>query len=278
MSAQSEAGTILNFHRSFAAALVALSFFGGGSARADWVSSAKSQARLVDGGMIDGVRTAGAQIRLDGAAVTYWRDPGEAGAPPVFDFAGSDNIAAAKVLYPQPQRIDEAGVQAFGYQHEVVFPIRVTPRDKSRPAILALKLDYAVCETICLPVHAQLRLDLPPQPPDGEGATLVADALKQVPKPLDAAEAKNLAAVTPATSADGKPRWLLQSLRPDARDIFVESPPGFYFETRAATEKGEFLLILADHPAGEPTPGAPVQITVTGDAPAQFDLALPPRP
>ncbi len=282
MSAQSEAGTILNFHRSLVAAPIALALAltlpYGESARADWVSSAKSQARLVDGGVIDGARTAGAQIRLDGAAVTYWRDPGEAGAPPVFDFAGSENVAEAKILYPQPARIDEDGVQAFGYQHEVIFPIRVTPRDAAKPVVLALKLDYAVCEKICLPVHAQMRLELPPSVPAGaEGAQLVTDALKQTPKPLDAAQAKRIAAVAPAASADGKAQWLLKILQSGAENIFVEAPEGFYVEARPAGEKGAFLLTLAEHPAGRPAPGAPVRVTVTGAAPAQFDLALPPR-
>lgn len=276
MSAQREAGTILNFHHSFAAALVALTLLCGGSARADWVSSAKSQARLVDGGVIDGARYAGAQIRLAGAAVTYWRDPGEAGAPPVFDFAGSENVAEAKALYPQPARIDEAGVQAFGYQREVLFPIRVTPRDKDKPAVLALKLDYAVCEAICLPVHAQMRLDLPPPAAGAEGARLVADALKQVPKPLDATQAKNFAAIAPAASAGGKAQWLLKILQAGAENIFVEAPEGFYVETRPAAEKGTFLLTLAEHPADRPMPGAPLRVTVTGAAPAQFELTLPP--
>src|SRR5208337_4658735 len=145
MRTQSEATTPFNFLAALAV-LVALA----APVRADWVASAKSQARLIDGGLIDGVRYAGVQIRLSDAAVTYWRDPGEAGAPPTFDFARSENLAEAKVLYPQPARIDEGGVQAFGYRHEVVFPIKVTPREKGQRAVLDLSLDYAVCEAICL--------------------------------------------------------------------------------------------------------------------------------
>src|SRR5271166_5468478 len=180
MRAQSEAATAVNFHNALAGALVASAVLLTAPAGAQWVSSARSQARLIDGGMIDGVRYAGVQIRLDGPAVTYWRDPGEAGAPPSFDFARSENLAEAKVLYPQPARIDEGGVQAFGYQHEVLFPVRVASREKGQPVVLDLMLDYAVCEAICLPVHARLRLDLPPEPQAGaEPANLLAGALQK---------------------------------------------------------------------------------------------------
>ena len=53
--------------------------------------------------------------------------------------------------------------QVFGYRHSVMFPIRVTPSEKDKPAILALSLDYSVCEKLCLPVHFTSRLVLPPQ-------------------------------------------------------------------------------------------------------------------
>src|SRR5208282_3588361 len=146
MHAQSEAATPVNFRNALAMALVAVVVLSATPTSAEWVSSTKSQARLIDGGTIDGVRYAGVQIRLDGPAVTYWRDPGEAGAPPSFDFAHSENLGEAKVLYPQPARIDEDGVQSFGYQHEVLFPIRVASREKGQPVVLDLRLDYAVCE------------------------------------------------------------------------------------------------------------------------------------
>ena len=282
MKAQSEAFRILNFLRRCSAGLLALAALSGANARADWVSSPKSQARLVDGGFVDGVRTAGAQIRLSGAAITYWRDPGEAGVAPVFDFAGSDNVAEAKVLYPQPARIDEAGIQAFGYRHEILFPIRVTPRVKDKPILLALSLDYAVCEAICLPVHAQMQLVmpalLPPAPQAGnEGAALVEAALKQVPRPLDSAQAKLFAQVAPVAGAKGKPQWLLRVLQGEAQNLFIEAPQGFYLETAPAGESNAFVLTLVEHPAKRSAPEAPIRVTVAGPAPAEFDLVLPPN-
>ena len=66
MRAQSEAATPVNFRNALAGALVAMAALSAASAHAEWVSSAKSQARLIDGGFVDGVRYAGVQIRLGG--------------------------------------------------------------------------------------------------------------------------------------------------------------------------------------------------------------------
>lgn len=281
MAAQREAKTFRTFRSGratpvalAAAALALASAFYAPTLAADWVSGPKSQARLVDGGVHDGARYAGAQIRLSGAAVTYWRDPGEAGVPPTFDFAGSDNVAEADVVYPQPERIDEDGNQVFGYRGEVLFPIRIAPVDPKKPMTLALKLDYAACEKICIPAHAQLSLSLPPQPREAE-SQLLDDSLRQIPKILEGEAAASFAVASPAPPASGKPQWQVK-INADARDLFVEPPTGFYFDVRPDKEKNAFLLTLAQHPGKKKRPELPLRVTVSGPAPAEFDLALPP--
>jgi DsbC/DsbD-like thiol-disulfide interchange protein len=270
MNAQSEAKSCCKIVIALAAALACY-----GPARAsDWVAGAKSQTRLVDGGLHDGLRYAGAQIRLAGDAVTYWRDPGEAGAPPTFDFAGSDNVAEADVFYPQPERIDEEGQQAFGYRREVVFPIRLAPADPKKPMTLSLNWDYAVCDKICIPARAQLRLTLPQEPQAPETALLDA-ALAQVPKPLHGEAATAFASVAAALPAKGAPQWRVK-LAGEARDLFVEPPSGFYFDVKPDAEKNTFLLTLVQHPGKKLRPEPPLRITVSGPAPAEFDLTLPP--
>src|SRR5271165_2440118 len=123
-----------------------------------WATGAKSEARLVAAG-----RTlAGFEIRLAPGAITYWRDPGDAGVPPTFDFAGSDNVAKVEPVFPAPKRIKESdGSEAFGYDHDVVFPLLIEPSDPAKPVTLAVHANYAVCERICLPAEARLKLTLP---------------------------------------------------------------------------------------------------------------------
>ena len=57
----------------------------------DWAPSLKSKARLI----ADGAGQAGFQIELAPGSITYWRDPGDAGVPPGFDFSRSVNVASA---------------------------------------------------------------------------------------------------------------------------------------------------------------------------------------
>ncbi len=125
-----------------------------------WSGSAndKAQMRLIAGAPHGrGLYAAAAEIKLSGAAITYWRTPGDAGVPPAFSFQGSDNLAAAAVAYPAPARIDEQGLEAFGYRGSVTFPIAVTARDPAKPVRLRLTLDYAVCDNICLPAKERRR-------------------------------------------------------------------------------------------------------------------------
>ena len=124
----------------------------------DWAAGAKSETRLVAAGG----SLAGFEVRLAPGAITYWRDPGDAGVPPVFDFAGSDNVARVEPVFPAPKRIRESdGSEAFGYDSDVVFPLKIEPSDPAKPVTLKLSANFAVCEKICLPAQARLRLTLP---------------------------------------------------------------------------------------------------------------------
>src|ERR1700743_246468 len=125
----------------------------------DWAPAAKSQTRLI----ASGGDLAGFEIALSPGAITYWRDPGDAGLPPTLDFSGSDNVASVEPEFPAPRRIKEAdGDEAFGYDGGVLLPLRVKPRDPTKPATLKLNADFAVCEKVCLPAKAHLELRLPP--------------------------------------------------------------------------------------------------------------------
>src|ERR1700704_1738401 len=90
-----------------------------------WDGDARSAARLVAGSQrtADGALRAGVEIRLKAGWHTYWRYPGDAGVPPRFDFAGSQNVKAVEVLWPAPQRIPEQGLVAMGYTGDVPLPL-----------------------------------------------------------------------------------------------------------------------------------------------------------
>lgn len=131
-----------------------------------WVKSSYAKVRLIPGGADSaaGENTirAGVQLQLDDGWKTYWRNPGDSGLPASFDFAGSKNLKAAKVLWPAPHRFTDPYGTSIGYVKEVVFPVLVIPERADEPIDLDLKLDYAICKDICVPGEAHLNLKLEP--------------------------------------------------------------------------------------------------------------------
>jgi DsbC/DsbD-like thiol-disulfide interchange protein len=128
-----------------------------------WDGDSRSTARLIAGArqaVPNAPLRAGIEIRLKPGWHTYWRYPGDAGVPPRFDFGGSQNVKAVEVLWPAPQRLPEAGLDAIGYDRDVILPLRVTPQDQAKPVTLQIKLDYAVCEKLCVPAQIMARLTL----------------------------------------------------------------------------------------------------------------------
>src|SRR5262245_37498258 len=96
-----------------------------------WVDVPSSRVRLLASAAktAGGSYLAGVEMVIADGWKTYWRTPGDAGVPPQFDWSGSTNAAAIKVLYPAPIRMREAGGEVIGYKKAVLFPLEVTPQD-----------------------------------------------------------------------------------------------------------------------------------------------------
>ena len=98
---------------------------------------------------VPGSAWAGLDVRLGQGWHTYRHSAGDAGAPPEFDWSGSENVADVIVEWPAPKRITYAGIDTFGYTDHVLFPVNIRLRDKDKPAHVSLKLALYVCSTIC---------------------------------------------------------------------------------------------------------------------------------
>ncbi len=128
-----------------------------------WDGDARSAVRLIAGTRMPGSGAslrAGIEIKLKPGWHTYWRYPGDAGVPPHFDFSGSQNLNTIEVLWPAPRRLEEAGLSTIGYDHDLILPLRLTPRDLHQPIALRLKLAYAICEKLCVPAESSVALGL----------------------------------------------------------------------------------------------------------------------
>lgn len=125
----------------------------------DWVTFPEAQVRLIAERPGGGNRlNAGIEIRLAEGYKTYWRTPGDSGVPPVFDFAPSSGVKAVEVQFPFPNRFDDgAGGTSWGYKNDVILPIALTVAGSG--VTLAMKLDFAVCGALCIPLNAEFSLD-----------------------------------------------------------------------------------------------------------------------
>lgn len=250
-------------------AMMALACLG---ASADPLSTTKATALLLSSGGLDGsIYRAGMDVRLLPGVMTYWSFPGDAGVPPVFDFAGSDNVAQASVLYPAPQRIVEEGATVFGWRQEVVFPIDVKPGDPSRPSSLRVVMHYATCDVICVPAEADETLLLSPKAPQSDAAAKLAVWRDRAPVPLPAALTPRVERLPGA----GDPHWRISfpSSAP-SDDLIAVGADGWFFFSKG-DGSGSFDVTLQQKPSDAPKSGAPARLTyVAKDRAYQTDLDL----
>jgi DsbC/DsbD-like thiol-disulfide interchange protein len=187
-----------------------------------WQGDARSAVRLIAGSALKSpaVLRAGIEIKLQSGWKTYWRYPGDSGVPPRFDFGASDNVKSVLVLWPAPARfLDGAGGTSIGYGANVILPLHVVPRDPSRPVTLRLKLDYAICEKLCVPVDAKAELVLFRGKTSQDAVLAAAEA--QVPKRATLGERPSLAVRSVRREAT---RITVDIAARSPVDLFAEGP------------------------------------------------------
>jgi DsbC/DsbD-like thiol-disulfide interchange protein len=226
--------------RTAAACGVGLLFGAGAAMGGDashWDGDARSAVRLIAGASVagsaapaaarggGGTLRAGLEIRLAAGWHTYWRYPGDAGVPPRFDFAGSQNVKSVEVLWPAPQPIPEEGLTAIGYKSDVTLPLVVVPLDPTRPVTLKLKLDYAVCEKLCVPAEGRGALVLSGGASPNDAALAAAEARVPKKRALGEGEALAVRSVRRAHEA-GRARIIVDVAAPPgtAVTLFAEGP------------------------------------------------------
>jgi DsbC/DsbD-like thiol-disulfide interchange protein len=199
-----------------------------------WAELHASRARLVAGRarIPPGHYLGGLEIGLDDGWKTYWRMPGDGGVPPSFDWSGSVNVGAIKVLYPAPVRLPEANGVSIGYKKSVLLPIEVTPQDPAKPVALKLALEFGVCRDICIPATAALELTIPVGSKGAAPPELVA-ASERVPRPQQARRKDDpeLKRIAIEREAAASPRLTIEAdfgKGAKGADVFVEAPEGFY--------------------------------------------------
>jgi DsbC/DsbD-like thiol-disulfide interchange protein len=186
-----------------------------------WSEDTRSAMRLIAGSNANDAtpRRAGIEIKMQPGWHTYWRYPGDSGVPPRFDFTGSENVKTAQVLYPAPTVHADGGGQSLGYLDKVIFPVQVTPREAGKPVTLRVKLDYAVCEKLCVPAEGQAELAL------AAGVSAEDPALRKAEALVPAhAAAADLSFTARRVGSGAKPLVMVDLAAPAGTQLFAEGP------------------------------------------------------
>ncbi|MDJ0512215.1 MAG: protein-disulfide reductase DsbD family protein [Methyloceanibacter sp.] len=238
-----------------------------------WSSQTNSKVRLVSGTLDkqgEVTRHAGVQLRLEDGWKTYWRNPGDSGVPPTFDWSGSKNVESIDVSYPAPHRFADANGTAIGYDDEVVFPVTITPKHPDKPVQLALTLDYGLCKDLCIPVSVDLKADLPADLGRGD-ARLIESARARVPALAGAKTLPRLGTVT--ADLNGKePSLEIEALfAPGAAntDLFASSSEVLIPVPKAlgplTDGRQRFLVVFPTADEAAAIKGKPLSFTLVSD-------------
>ncbi len=184
---------------------------------------------------------AGLRFRLARGWKTYWRSPGDAGYPPMVDWSGSENLAAADLLWPAPKRYFDHGLQTIGYENEVILPLNLRVVNPDLPLSVNAVVDYLVCEEICIPVQQNVSLVVPPGPSQPTPESPLIDRYR--------------AALPVVGSPQSPPNITIQEVAPDEAtdtvtlqvgirspepfqepDLFLEGAAGTWFSQPATTQ------------------------------------------
>lgn len=105
---------------------------------------------------------AGLRMRHDPHWHTYWRNPGDAGAPTTLAWTMPPGFRTGEIEWPFPERLQRGPLASFGYQGEVLLPVLMfPPRALAATATLVVDARWLECSDSCVPQQAQLTLTLP---------------------------------------------------------------------------------------------------------------------
>lgn len=215
------------------------------------VASAQSIGDIVETEFLPGWRTpqgthmGAVRVQLAPGWKTYWRSPGDAGVPPVFDWSGSRNVARIEVHWPRPDVFDFSGMRTIGYQRDVVLPVEIWPIDAAAPVDVQGQLDFGVCKEVCVPTSASLGAKMA-----GAGLSdpMIAAALNSRPEPARKAGLRghDCAVDAAASGLSLHARIDMPKLGPDEVVVVETADPRIWVSEAAVTRTGNTLTAQVD--------------------------------
>lgn len=102
-------------------------------------------------------------IKLDPGWHTYWKNPGDSGAAPLFDMrSSSPAITFGQIEWPTPKRIPTPPLSTFGYENEVLFRAEVLGLAEADQKEIEIQweVEWLVCKVECIPAFHKFSLSV----------------------------------------------------------------------------------------------------------------------
>ena len=100
---------------------------------------------------------------------TYWKNPGDAGAPTEITWTLPPGWKADAIQWPRPKRVPVGPLMDYGYEGTPWLLSKLTapadaPIDGKGTAVIKAHVTWLVCKQICIPEEALLTIDVPVGP------------------------------------------------------------------------------------------------------------------
>src|SRR5438105_1121295 len=167
----------------------------------------------------------GVRLKMQPHWHTYWKYPGDAGIPTDIKWELPEGGRVGGIQWPIPLKRQEPGdIQIYGYHDEVLLIQQITPAKDvtNSPVKLSAKVNWLVCEKICIPGDAVLTLSLPSAATNSPANT---DLFARFQKQLPGSPAANFSASWKSDAAGLVLNVIQPELAKFASVDFFPSPP-----------------------------------------------------
>ena len=133
---------------------------------------------------------AGLRFTLEPGWHVSWRNPGDSGGPPTVKWQGPAGLTPGEFEWPVPERITLGSLVNYGYEGDIVLPVRLraTAAAAKTPQTLGADVRWLVCKDVCVPGKARLALTWPASTSEAtQWKGQIDRALAAVPKSAPAA-------------------------------------------------------------------------------------------
>lgn len=104
------------------------------------------------------------RMKMDSDWHLYWKNPGDAGAPPQVKWVLPEGYTVVDTQWPTPHKFDTAGMVTFGYGEEVVLLATIKAPDNvdfNKTVKIGTELNYVICSSeTCLPGNSEGQVTL----------------------------------------------------------------------------------------------------------------------